>query len=233
MPEPADWLSAIRVQALYGRMARFDAVLFDLDGTLLDSLQLIIDSYRHTLLAHGLAPRTDADILAGLGTPLEVSLGRFAETPGDVEALVATYIAHNLEVHDALVQPYPGVCDLVHALADAGTPLAIVTSKRRRGTEMGLLALGLESRFEVLVCADDVERPKPHPEPVLRALRALSVEPARAVFVGDAVHDLHSGRAAGVHTVAVTWGAGREDDLRAAEPSEIARDADELRALLA
>lgn len=207
-------------------MARFDAILFDLDGTLLDSIGLILESYRHTLEAHGLPARTDEDVLSGLGTPLEAQFRRWVGDDGPVAALVETYIAHNLEVHDRFVKPYPGVTELVRRLD--GTPLAVVTSKRRRGTEMGLRALGLEDAFAVLVCADDVERPKPHPEPVHRALRFLGADPARTVFVGDAVHDVESGKAAGVRTAAVTWGAGAREALTRSAPDTVSDDAAEL-----
>ncbi|HJL17071.1 MAG TPA: HAD-IA family hydrolase [Sandaracinaceae bacterium LLY-WYZ-13_1] len=212
-------------------MPRHDAVLFDLDGTLLDSVALILESYRHTLAAHGLAPRSREEILEGLGTPLEAQLGRWA--PADrIEALIDTYVEHNLRVHDELVRPFEGVNAIVHALREAGTPLAIVTSKRRRGTTQGLAALGLSDAFDTWVCADDVARPKPHPEPVERALAVLGVGPERAVFVGDATHDVHAGRAAGVRTVAVLWGSGSRDALAAAAPDDWAGDAAELERLL-
>jgi len=213
-------------------VARFDAVLFDLDGTLLDSVELILQSYRHTLEAHGLPPRDREEILAGLGTPLEVQLGRWVAAE-HVAALVDTYVAHNLAVHDALVRPFPGVSEVVNALAGAGTKLALVTSKRRRGASRGLAALAMSDRFEALVCADDVERPKPHPEPVHRALAALGgVEPARTVFVGDATHDVRAGRAAGVATAAVLWGAATRAQLEPERPDHWAEDAADLAALL-
>ena len=194
----------------------FDAVLFDLDGTLLDSIDLILESYRHTLRAHGLPPRARADVLSGLGTTLEDQFARWGCEP--VEAFIATYVEHNLRVHDDLVRPYPGVNAVVDALHATATPLAVVTSKRRRGADRGLRALRLSERFDTLVCGDEVEHPKPHPEPVLRALSALGVEPSeRVAFVGDASHDVRSGNAAGVRTIAVTWGAGTRVDLGAAD----------------
>ncbi len=214
-------------------MLRYDAFLFDLDGTLLDSIALILESYRYTLAAHGLPPRSDEDVLSGLGTTLEHQFTRWVGPDGPVQALVDTYIAHNLEVHDRLVTPYPGVTEVVEALHAAGARLAVVTSKRRRGAQAGLAALGLAECFEVLVAGDDVTRAKPDPEPVRLALSQLGdPAPARVVFVGDATHDVHAGQAAGVVTVAVTWGAGREDALVAAKPDHIARDAAALRALL-
>jgi pyrophosphatase PpaX len=208
--------------------SRFDAVLFDLDGTLLDSIELILASYHHTIARHGLLPQTDADILAGLGTPLDAQLGRWTDDLAAIPAMIETYRAHNFEVHDAMVRAYPGVTEVVLALREAGTKLAVVTSKRRDGTRRGLAALGLSDAFDVLVCADDVERAKPHPEPVWRALDALDVPRERAVFVGDSTHDMASGRAAGVHTVGVLWGPFRREALVPHEPGALVEDADQL-----
>lgn len=213
-------------------MLRFDAVLFDLDGTLLDSIALILESYRHTLIEHGLEPQPDEVVLAGLGTPLEAQLALWAPR-SEVPAMVETYVEHNLAIHDRLVRPYPGITEIVHTLRARGTKLAIVTSKRRRGTAKGLAALGLSESFDVWVCADDVARPKPDPEPVHAALTALSVEdPARALFVGDAIHDVRSGQAAGVRTAAVLWGAGTRAELEPSAPDHLLEDAAALAAVL-
>ena len=211
----------------------FSAVLFDLDGTLLDSLSLILASYRYTLEAHGLPARSDAEVLEGLGTTLESQLARWTDDPAQAAAMVDTYITHNLRVHDELVRPYPGVSELVRELHTQGTPLALVTSKRRRGAERGLAALGLSDCFAALVCGDEVTRAKPDPEPVRRALSLLGDPlPARVAFVGDAIHDIESGKGASVFTVAVSWGAGTPDSLRAGAPDLWADDAAQLRRAL-
>lgn len=211
---------------------RFDAVLFDLDGTLLDSIELILASYRHTLARHGLPPPDDAVVLESLGTPLEVGLSRWAADPSALASMIETYTAHNLAMHDAMVRPYPGMCELVRDLRATGHKLALVTSKRRPGTERGLAALGLEGAFDVLVCAGDTARAKPHPDPVHRALEQLGVPHARAVFVGDSTHDMEAGRAAGVRTAAVLWGPFSREALERSSPTAIARDAGELRRIL-
>ena len=210
--------------------APFDAVLWDLDGTLLDSLALILDSYRHTLAAHDLPPRTDADVLSGLGTTLEDQFARWGYA-ADSEALIATFVQYNLSAHDALVKPCAGVIEIVEELSARGVPQALVTSKRRRGGEMGVRALGLVGRFSVEIFGDEVQHPKPHPDPVLRALRGLDLPASeRVTFVGDARHDVQAGRAAGVHTIGVTWGAGQAPELRSADA--VVEEAAALRALL-
>jgi pyrophosphatase PpaX len=187
-------------------MPRYRAVLFDLDGTLLDSVRLILDSYHHTLAAHGLPPRTDEDWLNGIGTPLVAQFREWSSTPDQLAALVETYREYNLRNHDAQVSAYPGVIDMVEAVRVRGARTALVTSKNRSGALRGLRRIGLTDAIEFVFGADDVTRHKPHPEPVLRALESLDVAPAEAVFVGDSVHDMASGRAAGTATAAVLWG---------------------------
>jgi pyrophosphatase PpaX len=110
-----------------------------------------------------------------------------------------------------MVTVYPGVGDMLRRLRTAGLDLALVTSKNRQGALRGLQLTGLAEYFEVLVCVDDVQHPKPHPEPVERALALLGADRRDAVFVGDSIHDMHAGRAAGVATAAALWGPfGRE-----------------------
>lgn len=184
----------------------FSTFLFDLDGTLIDSVELILRSYRHTLQAHrGMVP-PDELWLRGLGTPIRVQLRQWTEDPAEIEAMAATYSAYNLEHHDALVRPYDGIVNAVQRLKQAGKRLALVTSKVRSGAMRGLQRAALDAAFDVIVGADDVRNPKPHPEPVLAALEQLDAGPAEAVFIGDSRHDIESGRAAGVKTAAALWG---------------------------
>jgi pyrophosphatase PpaX len=184
----------------------FATVLFDLDGTLIDSIELILRSYRHTLRAHRGYEPPDHVWLSGLGTPLAVQFRRFSDDPVEIEAMVATYRAYNLAHHDALVRPYDGVPEAVRALKARGKRLGLVTSKTRSGALRGLEVAALGDVFDVVVGADEVANPKPHPEPVLTALARLGASAAGAVFVGDSRHDIACGRAAGVRTAAVLWG---------------------------
>jgi pyrophosphatase PpaX len=188
-------------------------LLFDLDGTLLDSVRLILDSYHHTTEVHGLPRRSDAEWLAGLGTPLRVQFAPYADTPERMAELIATYREYNLGHHDARVSAYPGVPEAIRAVRTRGVRLGLVTSKNRSGAERGLRVIGLAGHFEVIVGADDVENPKPHPEPVLRALDQMGVSAAKAIYIGDSTHDMESGRAAGVRTAAVLWGPFRREQL--------------------
>jgi pyrophosphatase PpaX len=180
--------------------------LFDLDGTLIDSIELILRSYRHTMHTHrGHAPPDDV-WMTGLGTPLWVQFRHFTDNPAEIEAMVATYRAYNLAHHDEMVRPYAGVVEAVRALRRRGKTLGLVTSKLRSGALRGLRVAALEDAFAVVVGSDEVTHPKPHPEPVLTALDRLGAPAAGAVFIGDSRHDIECGRAAGVATAAVLWG---------------------------
>ncbi len=195
-------------------------IVFDLDGTLIDSLGLILASYRHTMEVHLGRNLPDELWVRGMGTPLAVQMLEFAEDEREAETMVRTYQDHNLANHDRLVRSYPGVREVVGELRERGSTLAIATSKRAVATRLGLRSCGFpEDWFAGIVTADDVERPKPDPEPVLRALElAGESDPSRAVYVGDSVHDMRAGRAAGVVTAAVLWGPNSRDTLAPTEP---------------
>jgi pyrophosphatase PpaX len=199
-------------------MAAIQTVLFDLDGTLIDSIRLILDSYHHTLAAHGVPPRTDEDWLRGVGTPLSVQFAEWQDDLGKLEAMVATYRAYNLAHHDRMVTVYPGVVAAIEAIRAAGRRTGLVTSKNRQGALRGLTLVRLEAMMDVLVCADEVTNPKPHPEPVEKAVALLGADPATTVYVGDSIHDMVSGRAAGVRTAAALWGPFGREHLELATP---------------
>lgn len=195
------------------------AVLFDLDGTLIDSERLILASYRHTMRKHlGHVPPEET-WKATIGQPLVVQMKMFADREDKVSAMIRTYVDHNLANHNDYVNPFPGVRPLVEAIRESGRVLGIVTSKKRRATHMGLAQCDLPAEwFTAIVTADDVERYKPEPEPVLEALDQLGISGAEALFVGDSTHDMRCGRAAGVLTAAVLWGPYTRAQLEPTEP---------------
>lgn len=184
----------------------FRTVLFDLDGTLLDSIRLIIDSYHHTLSAHGLPAKTDEHWLAGIGTPLRVQFREWAGDPVLLDRLIETYRDFNISNHDTRVSAYPGAVELVHTVRRRGFQTGLVTSKQRAGAERGLRFLGLVDAMDIIVAADDVTNPKPHPEPLLIATRQLGAAVESSIYVGDSIHDMECGRAAGMETAAALWG---------------------------
>jgi pyrophosphatase PpaX len=191
------------------------ALLFDLDGTLLDSIELILASARHTFAGRERAP-SDAEWLAGVGTPLASQLRAFARDEPDVEALTRRYRAHQLEHHDRLTRCFADVPGTLAALEARGHPMAVVTSKATAVARRGLAHTGIERFFPVVIGADETTRHKPDPEPVRLALDRLGYAPAEALFVGDSTHDVLAGRAAGVVTVAACWGPFERGALEAA-----------------
>jgi pyrophosphatase PpaX len=204
--------------AAAGDPVSFRTFLFDLDGTLIDSIELILRSYRHTMRAHrGYEPPDDV-WMEGLGTPLWVQFRLWSDDESEIKAMVETYREYNLAHHDELVRPYDGVVEQVRRLDAGGKTLGLVTSKMRGGALRGLRVAGLEDAFDVVVGSDDVARPKPHPEPVLTALALLGRMAEDAVFIGDSRHDIECGRAAGVKTAAVLWGPFDREHLEDLDP---------------
>jgi pyrophosphatase PpaX len=182
--------------------------LFDLDGTIIDSIELILRSYRHTMELHRCnEPMPPDDMwIKGLGTPLWAQFGQITEDKDEIERMVQTYRTYNLTHHDAMVKPYEGVVDEIRRMKQAGGRLGVVTSKLRDGAMRGLRVSGLDDVFDIVLGCDDVKNPKPHPEPVIKAVEELGVERGETVFIGDSRHDMECGRGAGVQTAAVLWG---------------------------
>lgn len=211
---------------------RIRTLLFDLDGTLIDSIRLIIDSYHHTFKTHGLPARTDDEWLAGIGTPLRVVFGEIAQQPEQMERLIATYRDYNMAHHDTQVIPYVGAPELIRRVKELGYRTGLVTSKNRPGAIRGLKLAGIADHFDVLVCADDVINPKPHPEPVLKAIAQLGAVAGETLFIGDSVHDMRCGREAGVLTGAVLWGPFGRGDLETTNPDYWLESPEDLLTLL-
>lgn len=182
--------------------------LFDLDGTLIDSIDLILRSYRHTMSLHRSNQPMPPDELwlKGLGTPLSVQFRQMTENETEIDAMIATYRTYNLTHHDALAKPYEGIAAEVLRLKARGKRLGLVTSKLKDGALRGIKVCGLDQAFDVVLGCDNVTNPKPHPEPVLKAMELLGVPAAETVFIGDSRFDMECGRAARVKTAAVLWG---------------------------
>jgi len=208
------------------------AVLFDLDGTLIDSITLILGSMRHAFAKCERAIPSDDEWLTGVGIPLRTMFQRYAPEDGETDQLIAAYREHQLANHDSLVRCYDEVPQTLAALARAGHPLAVVTSKGDVLARRGLELVGIAEHFATIVSCDSCTRHKPHPEPVLTALERLGYEPEEALFVGDSVHDIEAGNAAGVKSVAALWGPFSREQLAVARPDRfIERIADLLQVL--
>jgi len=215
-------------------------ILFDLDGTLVDTTDLILQSFVHTFDVHtpGRAPSREA-LIATFGRSLPATLREMAREEGaaDPEAwaadMLATYRAFQRERHDVLIRPFDGVEDMLRALKADGHRLGVVTSKMEGSARRGLRLFGLEDYFEIGVFHDDTPTHKPDPAPLLLAAERMAADPAETAYVGDSPFDMRAARAAGMHAVAVTWGRIHDRDrLEREEPDAIVDTAEELLAVL-
>lgn len=200
-------------RAKKGRIRTVEVVLFDLDGTLIDTIELILSSMRHATAEVLGEALPDEVLMHNVGVPLRVQMCEFA--PGREDELLSVYRAHNAIVHDELVCDYPGTEEALAELKRRGYRLGVVTSKTISVAQRGLDYFGLAGYFETLVGYEDTEIHKPEPEPLLFAAERLGVSIDRCCYVGDSPHDMAAGIAAGAVTVAALWGPFAE---RVVEP---------------
>ncbi|WLR50526.1 pyrophosphatase PpaX [Bacillus tianshenii] len=195
---------------------KVDTLLFDLDGTLIDTNDLIINSFLHTLEQYFPGEYTREDVLQFIGPPLYDSF--HALNPERVDEMVKVYRTFNHDKHDELVTEFDGVFDTIQALHKKGYKLGIVTTKLRQTVEMGLKLTGLGEFFEVVVTLDDVTNAKPNPEPVNLALFQLGSKAETAIMIGDNHHDIEAGKNAGTLTAGVAWTVKGREHLEELKP---------------
>jgi len=206
---------------------RFPVVLFDLDGTVIDSGAIILASMRHAAKEVLGAEPPDELLMAAVGGPgLEAQMHALA--PDRVEELVNVYRAHNEPLHDELVC-CAGMEDVLVRLKEHGRRLGIVTAKRRATVDLAFNVLPLRQLFDTIVGGDETERHKPDPAPLLLAAERLNVDPKTCAYVGDSPFDIRAAKAARMHAIAVTWGGIHDTaKLEAEEPDAIVDTAQEL-----
>jgi pyrophosphatase PpaX len=201
------------------RTRKLPAILFDMDGTLIDSIELIVEGMVYAYDGREGPRPTREEWKALIGTPLDKMLAQWSHSAEDVEFLRGRYREFQFGHHDRLVRIYDGVEETLRELHARGHPLAIVSSKLERGIRKSMDYFKLTPLFDVLVGLESTEKHKPLPEPVLFALEKLGVAPKDAIFVGDSPHDIEAGNAAGVVTVACPWGAYSRAELEVARPT--------------
>lgn len=211
---------------------RFTTVLFDLDGTLVDSFELIAQSFRHAIRAVRHREATDDEVFSRWGEPLRSRLESMA-APAQIPDLFAAYTDFYQEHHNRLARVFPGVHEMVERLAHLGCRLGVVTSKRRPTTEHDLEVYGLAPFISTAVTSDDVAVVKPAADPVREALRRLRGDARSALMIGDAVFDIRAGAAAGVATAAALWGTREREAVLAAAPDHVVERPDEVPPLVA
>ena len=205
-------------------------VLFDFDGTLADTIPLIVASYHHALASAGLAAVSDTAVRSWIGRPLQPVLeDRY---PGRGAELTGIYRQWNLANHDELIVVVDGIRELLSDLVEAGARIGCVSSKRADTVRLGLRAVGIDDLVDVLAGMDETTEHKPSPAPLLHAAGLLGVDPGECVYVGDADVDVLAARAAGMGSVAVTWGAATGEHLTAFAPDVLVDDVPALRAVL-
>ena len=208
------------------------AVLFDLDGTLIDTIGLLLECARHTF--EGRTPRpTDEEWIAGIGTPLRKQFAAYTTSDDEIEVLTNRYRTFQREHHDRLTTAFPGVLETLDILEERGHPMGIVTSKSNEMMDRGLEWVGIMKHMRTRIGMDNAKKHKPEPEPVLAALEELGYSPDEAMFVGDSPHDIASGNAAGVTTVAALWGPFTREQLTPYHPTKWLERITDLPALVA
>jgi pyrophosphatase PpaX len=207
-------------------------VLFDLDGTLIDTVDLIHRSFDYavrTVLGRKLSR---SELLQNMGRPLAVQMRCFSRSK--VNELLEAYNEHNLVQHDKYISAYPGTADtLAWIKSEKKMRMGVVTSKKRDLCLRGLEITGLRNFFEAIVAMEDTSHHKPDPQPVFLALEQLELQPSQSVFIGDSPFDIVAGNRAGVFTGAALWGPFAPALLRAEQPDFELHDIADLRRSLA
>ncbi|MGI9117552.1 MAG: HAD-IA family hydrolase [Gaiellales bacterium] len=210
---------------------RWPVVLFDLDGTVLDTVELIRASHEHALREVLGVELSDDELMAGIGTPLREQMERFR--PERAEELFHAYRTWNHANTARLIARYAGMDELLVELEQEGARLGIVTSKMQDAVDLAWEALPPPIVWDCVITIEDTELHKPHPAPILKALERVGGQPAEAVYVGDSPFDLQAAAAAGCAAIGVTWGVFRREALAAEGPTAIVDTPAELLEVLA
>ena len=232
MPSPGD---------AHWRGQRVAAVLFDLDGTLLDTLADIASALNRTMVERDCKPLAEADVrgMIGRGAPILIeraaaSQGRFIDAAAQA-AMTERFFHHYGQLEESnehSARPYAGAAESLRILHDAGLRTAVVTNKQHRFAAALLNRLGLAHWVDVVVGGDTCPQRKPDPQPLLFACESLHVPPSSALMVGDSVNDVQAARAAGIPIVCVSYGYNEGRDPRSLECDVLLDSLAELPALL-
>jgi pyrophosphatase PpaX len=204
----------------------FKAVVFDLDGTLVDSVELITLSFQHAIREVLGREASREEAVQHVGTPLREQMVRIS--PEHADELVAVYREFNHREHDRMLKLYDGILDVLNRLTKAGVSLGLVTSKSRPTTQMAFDLTGIEPYFDATVCCDEAPSNKPSAEPILFCLAGLKAAAKDAAYVGDSPADIQAAHAAEVTAIAVSWGVFDTQALAAEKAERLVHTIPEL-----
>jgi len=199
----------------------FKTVLFDFDGTLVDTNELITESFKYTLTKYN-HPFTEEELKSFNGPPLIETFRTLDETKADL--MVKTYQEHNLAHHEAYLTLFPHVEETLQALHEAGIKLGIVSTKMRNAVDLGLDITNIRHYFDSIITLNDVTHAKPDPEPVIKGMGQLNGERETTLMVGDNHHDIVAGHNAQMATAGVSWSLKGRAYLQSYEPTYMLED---------
>lgn len=214
-------------------MNKIDCLLFDCDGTLIDTYDIILEAMQYTVNDVLGQDRSEAELMQGVGTPLDAQMRVFlGEDDSRVDEIVALYRSYNDKIHDEGVSAFPSVKATLEVLKHAGYTMGVVTSKRHFLADRGLAICGIRDYFDLLIGSDDFPVHKPEPGPIVEACARLGVAPENCLYIGDSPYDIQASNAAGCTTVAARWGMFEPAALTAEHPDHEIESITELPALL-
>lgn len=210
----------------------YKAVMFDLDGTLLDTYDLILSSSRYCTQQVMNKTFSEEFYMSNIGRPLDAVVATYSDDKDLQKEMIKVYREHNESIHDKKVKEFEGIAALLHNLHEVEYKEAVVTSKKRELAERGLTLFHYDSYMEFVIGAYDCTEHKPEPGPVLLGAKKLGFSPQECLYVGDSPFDIQAGNAAGCDTAAVLWGMFTLEELQKCNPTYICKTPQELADIL-
>ncbi|MBE9896745.1 HAD family hydrolase [Enterococcus casseliflavus] len=206
-------------------MKKIECVIFDLDGTLLDSRECSIKATKAAFTEMGLKVPSEVVIEHYMGIPIEESFFKMSEQPLDQETateLIRVFRTYYQTYEESTLNVFPEIPHVLEILMKRKVPCFVVSSKKTAVVKRNLAAQNLVAFFEEIIGSDAVSHYKPHPEGINKVVTQYQFDPSRTIMVGDAIFDIQMGKAAGVKTIAVTWGSHDAKKLSAEKPDALA-----------
>lgn len=210
---------------------KYKTLLFDLDGTIINTNELIINSFLYTLEKYYPGKYNREKIIPYFGNTLYEQMVFFGDEE-KADELINVYREHNLRTHDEMVLEYPNVKEVLKGFYEMGISQGIVTTKVRDTTMKGLKLFGLDEFMSSIVTYEDTELHKPNPEPILLAMKKLNADPKTTLMIGDTQYDIKAAQNAGIDVVGVGWSIKGKDFIKKLNPNYVIDDMLELQAIV-